>query len=140
MGNSVSNKIITFTSFGFKYGLPKEANYVFDVRFIPNPYYVPELRRFSGRDKKIQDYLISFKEANELIENCISFLDYIFPVFMISARSINITIGCTGGRHRSVAFAEWLFSHYKEKYSRTNENGNYELVLNHRDISIEGDE
>lgn len=137
-----SNKRIIFSSFGFKYGIPKEANYVFDVRFIPNPYYVPELQRLSGKDKEIHEYLLSFGETDELISNCIKFLDYIFPVFIVSARSINIAIGCTGGRHRSVAIAEWLFSHYKEKYEyiSVNEEYFYEIILNHRDILIEGDE
>ena len=132
--HNATNKRIVFSSFGYKYGIPKEANYVFDVRFIPNPFYIPELQRFSGKDKEIQDYLLSFKETNALITNCIKFLDFIFPVFITSARSINITIGCTGGRHRSVAFAEWLFSHYKEKYKFLNEEYLYELILNHRDI------
>ena len=128
-----SNKRIVFSSFGFKYGIPEEANYVFDVRCIPNPYYVPALRPLSGRDKEIQEYLLSFEETNEMISNFIKFLDYIIPAFIISAPSINITIGCTGGRHRSVAIAERLYSHYKEEYS-------YEVIINHRDISIEGDE
>jgi UPF0042 nucleotide-binding protein len=140
MDKSDTNKKIIFTSFGFKYGIPKEANYVFDVRFIPNPYYVTELRRLSGKDKEIQNFLLSFGETNELISNCINFLDFIFPAFTISARSMNITIGCTGGRHRSVAVAEWLYSHYTEKYKFIDEDYLYELVLNHRDISMEGDE
>jgi UPF0042 nucleotide-binding protein len=135
-----TNKKLVFSSFGYKYGIPKEANYVFDVRFIPNPFYVPELRRLSGKDKEIKDYLLSFKETNALITNCIKFLDFIFPVFITSARSINITIGCTGGRHRSVAFAEWLFSHYNEKYKYLNEEYSYELIIDHRDILKEEDE
>ena len=137
-----SNKKIIFSSFGFKYGIPKEANCVFDVRFIPNPYYVPELQRLSGKDKEIQEYLLSFVDTNELITCFTSFLDYLIPTFLVSARSINIAVGCTGGRHRSVAIAEWLFSHYREKYEYKSANNecSYELVLNHRDISIEGDE
>jgi UPF0042 nucleotide-binding protein len=142
MDNNIPNKKIIFQSFGFKYGIPIEANYVFDVRFIPNPYYIPELRRLSGKDNEIQEFLLSYGETNETISNCIRFLDFIFPVFIKSARSINITIGCTGGRHRSVAFAEWLYSHYKEKYGKLSEKEGlfYELILNHRDISMEGDE
>jgi UPF0042 nucleotide-binding protein len=140
MNDIATNKKIFFSSFGFKYGIPKEANYVFDVRFIPNPYYVPELRHLSGKDKEIKDFLLSFGETNELISNCIKLLDFIFPVFIISARSINIMIGCTGGRHRSVALAEWLFSYYTEKYEFINEDYSYEIILNHRDISIEGSE
>jgi UPF0042 nucleotide-binding protein len=140
MNDEITNKKIIFSSFGFKYGIPKEANFVFDVRFISNPFYIPELRRFSGKDKEVQDFLLSFEETNETISNCVKFLDYIFPVFISSARSINVTIGCTGGRHRSVAFAEWLFSHYKEKYQYLNEDYSYEFILNHRDILIEGEE
>ena len=135
-----TNKIIVFSSFGFKYGIPKEANYVFDVRFIPNPYYIPELKRLSGKDKGIQDYLLSFKETNALISNCVKFLDFVFPVFITGARSINITFGCTGGRHRSVALAEWLGSHYKGKFKSFNEEYSYELIVNHRDIMKEEDE
>jgi len=139
MDNNASGKKIIFSSFGFKYGLPEDANYVFDVRFISNPYYIAELRPLSGKDKKVQDFLLSCEETNEFISNCINFLDFIIPVFMSSGRQINIAIGCTGGQHRSVAFAEWLFSHYKEKrYSLLRED--YSCELNHRDILIEGDE
>ena len=139
MNNSVINKRVIFSSFGFKYGIPEEANYVIDVRFIPNPYYVDELRLFSGKEKEIKDYLLSFYETRELISNCTKFLDFIFPVFIKSARSINIAIGCTGGRHRSVALAEWLFSHYKENIQYLCKDCYYEIILKHRDISIEGD-
>jgi len=140
MGDSDSGKKIIFSSFGFKYGAPVNANYIFDVRFIPNPYYVEELRRLSGKDKEIQDFLLSCEETNKLISNCIKFLDYIIPAYISTGRSINIAIGCTGGRHRSVTFAEWLFSHYGSKMRSLSENRSYELILNHRDISIEGDE
>lgn len=104
-----ANKIVLM-SFGFKYGLPKDANYVFDLRFIPNPYYVPSLRAMSGRDIEIQDYLLSHGETRELLARCASFLEYIFAA---SERDMTVAFGCTGGRHRSVAFAEWLYSHFE---------------------------
>ena len=137
---SDSDNKIVFSSFGFKYGIPENVNYVFDVRFLPNPYYVIELRKFSGKDKEIKDFLFSCEETQKLVLNFIGFLDYIIPVFMKSGRSINIAVGCTGGRHRSVTFAELLFFHYKEKIQFPLSDGFYELVLNHRDISIEGNE
>ncbi|MCL2767873.1 MAG: RNase adapter RapZ, partial [Synergistaceae bacterium] len=116
-----SEKKIIFSSFGFKYGIPEDANYIFDVRFIPNPYYIAELRPLSGKDKKVQDFLFSYEETNELISNCIQFLDYIIPAFINSERSVNIAIGCTGGRHRSVVFTERLFSHYEDRIRSLNE-------------------
>ena len=135
-----SDKKIIFSSFGFKYGIPEDVNYIFDVRFIPNPYYVAELRPLSGKDKRIQDFLLSCEETNKLISNCVEFLDYIIPTFISSGRSINVALGCTGGRHRSVTFAEWLYSHYKDKMqSLLEEDCSYELLLSHRDISTEGD-
>ena len=135
------NKKIIFSSFGFKYGIPEDANFVFDVRYIPNPYYIKELREFSGKDKEIKDFLFSCEETNKLISNCIEFLDFIIPVYIRSGRSINIAIGCTGGRHRSVTIAESLFSHYSEiiQFILSREDF-YELILNHRDISAEGNE
>ncbi|MCL1940889.1 MAG: hypothetical protein FWG09_03025 [Synergistaceae bacterium] len=139
MRNDSDVKII-FSSFGFKYGIPGDANYVFDVRFIPNPYYVEELKPLSGKDKKVQDFLLSSGETSKLISNCIEFLDRIIPAFMNSGSPLTIAIGCTGGRHRSVAFAEWLYSHYENKMRTSNETNFYEFALNHRDILIEGDE
>ena len=137
---SDSDKKIIFTSFGFKYGIPENVNYVFDVRFIPNPFYIIELRKFSGKDKEIKDFLFSYEETHKLISYFIGFIDYIIPVFVKVRRSINIAIGCKGGRHRSVTFAELLFFHYKENTQFQLSEDFYELVLNHRDISIEGDE
>ena len=137
---SASDKKIIFSSFGFKYGILRDANYVFDVRFIPNPYYVENLRRLSGKDKEIHDFLLSCEETGKFISNCVQFLDYIIPACISIEHSINIAIGCTGGRHRSVTFAEWLFSHYEDKIRSLNKDRSYELILNHRDILIEGDE
>jgi len=106
---------------------------------IPNPYYIAELRPLSGLDKKIQDFLLSSEETNKFISNCIVFLDYIIPVYISSGRPVSIAIGCTGGRHRSVTFVEWLYSYYKNKMqSLLKEDPLYELALSHRDISNEG--
>lgn len=121
MNENTNNKIILM-SFGFKYGLPEDANYVFDLRFIPNPYYVPELRAMSGREIEIQNYLMSHQSTCEMLKHCTKFLDYIISV---SDRDLVLSFGCTGGRHRSVAFVEWFYSCF---------NSDHRVSLFHRDI------
>lgn len=98
---------IAVVSFGFKYGVPLDADLVFDMRFLPNPFWIPELRPFNGRDKAVSDYVLSRPGATEFIERLVDLLDTMIAGYLAEGRRyITIAIGCTGGKHRSVATAE----------------------------------
>jgi len=98
--------VVTITAFGFKYGVPPESNLLFDVRFLPNPYFEPSLKQLNGTDQLILDYLFSKKEVQEYWDRFCSFATYVINQSLKEGRfSMNIAIGCTGGRHRSVAIA-----------------------------------
>ena len=100
---------ITVTAFGYKYGLPIDADLVFDVRFLPNPYYISELRPLSGLDDKVASFILERDEAREFMDRLASLLDFIIPLYAEEGRStLHIAVGCTGGRHRSVAVANAL--------------------------------
>ena len=106
---SVSEMSVTVTSFGFKYGLPLEADLVFDVRFLPNPFYVEELRPQTGLDRGVADYVFKSPTAQELLEKLRGLLDFLLPHFVEEGKSaLVIAVGCTGGRHRSVAVTHAL--------------------------------
>jgi UPF0042 nucleotide-binding protein len=97
---------INVVSFGFKYGLPQEADIVFDVRCLPNPFYVPELKEKTGLDQEVVDYVMKFPESQELLRRIESFLEYALPLYVKEGKSqLMIAIGCTGGKHRSITFA-----------------------------------
>ncbi|ACI18972.1 RNase adapter RapZ [Dictyoglomus thermophilum] len=113
-----SNFLITITSFGFKYGLPIDAHLVFDVRFLPNPFYDPKLRPFSGQAEEVKNFVLSKKEARDFIEYVKNLLDFLVPLYQEEGRNIlNIAIGCTGGRHRAVVIADEIFSYLSQKYN-----------------------
>lgn len=119
--------IITVLSFGFKYGIPVDSDLVFDVRFLPNPFYIPDLKAFSGNDQKVRDYVLSFKETNVFIDKLDDMLKYLIPNYLKEGkRQLIISIGCTGGRHRSVTIAN-------EIYNRLIDDG-YNANVEHRDI------
>ena len=100
---------IEVMSFGFKYGLPLDADLVFDVRFLPNPYYKPELRNQTGLDKDVFDYVMNHTESEEFYQNLLGLIEPILPGYQKEGKSIlTIAVGCTGGQHRSVAFAQRL--------------------------------
>jgi UPF0042 nucleotide-binding protein len=118
---------INVVSFGFKHGIPTDADFVLDVRCLPNPYWVEELRSKTGLDSEVSDYVFSHEEANELLKRLISLLDFLIPLYIKEGKSqLVIAIGCTGGNHRSVAFAEALRSHFSVKFNN--------VTVNHRDI------
>ena len=95
---------INVVSFGFKYGLPQEADIVFDVRCLPNPFYVPELKEKTGLDQEVVDYVMKFPESQELLRRIESFLEYALPLYVKEGKSqLMIAIGCTGGKHRSTS-------------------------------------
>ncbi len=122
--------MIHVMSFGFKYGVPADANLVFDVRFLPNPYFDPELRALSGRDQPVQDYVLGHQETREFNSHLTTLLDFIIPQYRKEGKSyLVIAIGCTGGRHRSVTIAEWLNNYLLKR--------DEEVLLTHRDMQLE---
>ena len=103
---------LTVTSFGFKYGQPKEADIVFDVRCLPNPFYIPELKNKTGLDKEVVEYIMQFEEAHGLLQRMEDLVGYALPLYVKEGKSqLTIAVGCTGGKHRSVAIAEALTEH-----------------------------
>ena len=119
--------MITILSFGFKYGIPADADLVYDVRFLPNPFYIDELTHKTGNDKEVQDYVMSFSEASVFIDKLTDMLDFLIPNYVKEGKhQLVIGIGCTGGKHRSVTLAN-------ELYARMKDYGNYGVKLYHRD-------
>ncbi len=115
-------------SFGFKHGIPSEADFVIDVRCLPNPYWVENLRNKTGLDSEVRDYVFSFNESKELLNKLIDLLDFLNPLYIKEGKSqIVFAIGCTGGNHRSVAIAEALKEHFEKKWDN--------VSVNHRDIA-----
>lgn len=115
-GNDGGVSIIV-SSFGYKYGVPQDASYVFDVRCLPNPYYVETLKDLTGKDDAVKDYLLKFPETSEFLDLVKKFLDFAVPQFLSNVRGqLHVAIGCTGGRHRSVAVAEWLGEYCAGQY------------------------
>ena len=119
--------MVSILSFGFKNGIPADADLVFDVRFLPNPFYIDELKHKTGNDKDVQDYVMSFPEALSFLEKLVDMLDFLIPNYIKEGKyQLVVGIGCTGGRHRSVTLAN-------ELYKRMKDRGNYGLKLYHRD-------
>lgn len=120
--------MITILSFGFKHGIPADADLVFDVRFLPNPFYIDELKYKTGNDREVQDYVMSFPEAEIFIDKLCDMLSFLIPNYVKEGKyQLVIGIGCTGGKHRSVTLANRLYSRLKNK-------GNYGLKIAHRDV------
>lgn len=108
---------LMFESFGFKHGIPSDADFVFDVRCLPNPHWQPELRALTGRDEAVAEYLDSEEQVTAMVENLTGFLDTWIPAFEADNRSyLTIAIGCTGGQHRSVYLVEKLARHFEGRY------------------------
>lgn len=100
------NFYLTILSFGFKYGVPADSDLVFDVRFLPNPYYIPELRPKSGNDKEVYEYVMASKEAQIFLDKLEDMLDFLIPNYIVEGKNqLVVSIGCTGGKHRSVTLA-----------------------------------
>lgn len=98
---------LNFISFGYRYGLPPDADLVIDVRFLPNPYFVDSLKRHDGLEQSVKDYILSREEAKEFLKRFKGFLDYLIPLYLKEGKSyLTIAVGCTGGKHRSVAMVE----------------------------------
>ncbi|MBR4870347.1 MAG: RNase adapter RapZ [Oscillospiraceae bacterium] len=119
---------ISVVSFGFKYGIPMEADLVFDVRFLPNPYYVDELRPKTGKDKDVYDYIFNFPQTEEFMEKLKDMISFSLPLYCEEGKTVLvIAIGCTGGHHRSVAVTRALTEYIAEL--------GYQVSENHRDMS-----
>ncbi len=115
------------SSFGYKYGIPLDADWVLDMRFVPNPFYIDELRPLTGQDKAVREYVFGFEECGRLLEDATRIVTRITPMYdREDKHTLSVAIGCTGGQHRSVAFAQALYD-----FLRENE---YEAYLYHRDI------
>ena len=122
-----SNFIINVVSFGFKYGIPRDADLVFDVRFLPNPYYDLELRPLTGNDEAIQNFVMQFDEAKEFMNKIADLLEFLIPNYIKEGKNgLVVAIGCTGGKHRSVTLANGI---YKELETLP-----YSVRIVHRDI------
>jgi RNase adapter protein RapZ len=118
---------ITFQSFGFKYGASRDADVMFDVRFLPNPHYEPDLRPFTGKDPRVVEFINRGGALDEFYEHLDPLLDYLLPQYLAEGKShLVIAIGCTGGRHRSVAITEHLAERYRS-------DGSYLVDVAHRD-------
>ena len=119
--------IVNIMSFGFKHGIPLEADMVFDMRFLPNPYYVPSLKKLTGNSKKIQDYVLKYDEAQQFIENVDRMLKQMIPCYIREGKyHLNLAFGCTGGHHRSVTMANVFAKKLKESGLR--------ITIEHRDL------
>ncbi len=119
--------ILTFMSFGFKYGAPTDCDTIFDVRCLPNPYYIDELREHTGLEAPVRDYVFSFEESNTLVEKLIDYLDFTIPLYRKEGKAeFVVGIGCTGGKHRSVAISNLLKEYYVCQ--------GYKSTVYHRDI------
>lgn len=119
--------IITVLSFGFKYGIPSDCDLVYDVRFIPNPYYINEMRPMTGNDSLVQDYVMQWDVSRKFLFKLEDMLDFLIPNYIKEGKNqLVIGIGCTGGKHRSVTLANELFSGLKNK--------KYRVIIHHRDI------
>ena len=125
--NSSNSIMLTFMSFGFKYGIPLESDLIIDVRCLPNPFYIAELKEHTGLEKCIQDYVLDSEETQEFIKRLIDWLDYSLPLYLKEGKSeLVVGIGCTGGKHRSVTIAELLDNYFMEK--------GYKCIVQHRDV------
>jgi UPF0042 nucleotide-binding protein len=123
---------ISFISFGYKYGVPMDADLMIDVRFLPNPYWVVELRPYSGNDKCVYDYVMDKPETQEFVKRLLAFTDYAFQEYVKEGKNhFTVAVGCTGGQHRSVAIANFLYENYRKTYNS---------YIEHRDVKKSQDE
>lgn len=120
--------MITVLSFGFKYGIPVDSDLVFDVRFLPNPFYIPELKQFSGNEEPVKEYVLKHEVTKNFLDKLNDMLGFLLPNYVKEGkRQLIISVGCTGGRHRSVAIANALYEILKEQ--------GHKATVEHRDIS-----
>lgn len=127
LGDNEKSIIVTFMSFGFKHGAPTDCDTIFDVRCLPNPYYLPELRERTGLEKDVYDYVFDSPDTEEFVGKLKNLLDFAVPLYLKEGKAeLVVGIGCTGGKHRSVAIAEYLRVHFL--------NAGYKTSVYHRDM------
>lgn len=128
VNNKAYNSLmVTILSFGFKYGIPVDADLVFDVRFLPNPFYIEELKTKTGNDEAVRGYVMAFSEAGEFVKRLKDLLRFLIPGYIKEGKSsLVVAIGCTGGQHRSVTIANAVYEALKD-------GGNYGIKIAHRD-------
>lgn len=118
---------VMVVSFGYKYGIPMDSDVVFDTRFLPNPFYIDELREKTGKSRSVRDYVLQSKDTKKYLRELFRHIDFLMPKFVEEGKThLTISIGCTGGKHRSVVLTERLRDHLKES--------KYSTKVNHRDI------
>lgn len=128
-GEEYNSLMVTVMSFGFKHGIPADADLVFDVRFLPNPFYIDDLKHKTGLDKEVQDYVMSFQDSEIFLDKLIDMVNFLMPNYVKEGKyGLVIAIGCTGGKHRSVTLAGELYKRMKDK-------GGYGMKLYHRDVT-----
>lgn len=131
MDDTSQSLTLTFMSFGFKYGIPLEADLIIDVRCLPNPFYIPELKPLTGLDNVVRDYVLKSEETQEFLKRTLNLLDFSVPLYLKEGKSeLVVGIGCTGGKHRSVTIARKLDEHFVQK--------GYKCVIQHRDVKKQG--
>jgi UPF0042 nucleotide-binding protein len=120
---------INILSFGFKYGTPHDADLIMDVRFLLNPYFVPELKALDGKNENVKNYILNNDEARRFLKKYLDLLDYLIPMYEKEGKAyLTIAVGCTGGRHRSVTIAEAVFEHIKKT--------DMQIIISHRSIDL----
>lgn len=120
---------INILSFGFKYGVPHDASLIMDVRFMLNPHFIPELKALDGKDEKVKDFVLNNDNTRIFLNKFTDLLDYLIPLYEKEGKAyLTIAVGCTGGKHRSVAVAEYLFKHLIKQGSK--------IIISHRDIDL----
>lgn len=129
-GEEYNSLMLRVLSFGFKYGIPVDADIVFDVRFLPNPFYIDDLKHHTGNEQCVRDYVMGFEEAHEFRDKLVDMVQFLIPNYVKEGKhQLVIAIGCTGGKHRSVTLANELYESIKDK-------GNYGVTISHRDVEI----
>lgn len=130
-GGSYAGKLtVTLLSFGYSFGLPYEADLLFDVRFLPNPYFVEELKRFDGGDPRVKEYVLQWEEAKRFLKKAREFIEFLLPLYLRERKAVlTIAIGCTGGRHRSIVIVNQLAETLRHALSKQGMG----LVVRHRD-------
>lgn len=126
---SLGTMRINILSFGFKFGIPQDADLIMDVRFLANPYFIPELKDLDGKDSRIKQYVLDTEETGTFLGKYIDLLDYLIPLYEKEGKAyLTIAIGCTGGKHRSVSIAQYLYEHLKQSDKK--------IIITHRDIDL----
>lgn len=127
LDNISNSMLINCMSFGFKYGSPSEADLIFDVRCLPNPFYIDDLKYKTGLESEVNEYVMSWPQSQTLLQKLLDLIDYLIPLYLSEGKSqLTIAVGCTGGKHRSVTFAEKFYNHLLEQGKK--------VAVNHRDI------